>query len=390
MNFKLNQIEQILTSSIQEHGVNQIIKMVLNCLMKLERKYFLKENKHWKSNKANGYRTTFTYGTGKKIQLKVPRDRLGHFYPVILALLRDQEFEMQQIAFELYSKGLSVRDVRDIFKNIYGKNYSKSSISNMNQEFKDIVNDWRKRPLEKHYPVLIIDALHSKIRRVDSIENEATYTIIGLRDDKTRDILAIEHIPIESAGGWQEVFKQIKARGVSSTSLIIADGLTGLDNAIAKEFPMANFQKCVVHFKRNILRKVRAKHKTEITEDLRIVFDVTDKQYTYHKAKNNFKAFVKKWGKYYKSIKNMSTEIELSYYFTYLNYDYRVRNMLYTTNWVENLNKQFRRVLKIRNSMPTEESILLLIGKVAMDKVKKYLRYPIYNFKFDRKLFPNK
>ena len=69
MNFKLNQIEQILTSSIQEHGVNQIIKMVLNCLMKLERKYFLKENKHWKSNKANGYRTTFTYGTGKKILL---------------------------------------------------------------------------------------------------------------------------------------------------------------------------------------------------------------------------------------------------------------------------------------------------------------------------------
>ena len=97
------------------------------------------------------------------------------------------------------------------------------------------------------------------------------------------------------------------------------------------------------------------------------------------------KKFIKKWGKIYKYIKHLN-EIDYIHNFTYLDYDYKVRSMIYTTNWIENLNKQFRRVLKIRNSMPSEESVLLLLTKVAYDKVEKLNNYPFYKFRFDKNL----
>jgi transposase-like protein len=260
----------------------------------------------------------------------------------------------------------------------------------MNQEFIEEVEQWRNRLLQKHYPILVIDALHSNIRRDHSVEMEATYTIIAVQEDMSRDIIAVEHIPTESSSGWAEVLQKLKDRGVQSTGLIIADGLPGLETSISKVFPMAKFQKCVVHFKRNILRKVRSKHKEEIAADLKEIFNVTDPNFTYEDAKNHFKLFESKWSSSYRFIKNLTNSIVSEYYFTFLKFDYRIRSMIYTTNWVENLNKQYRKVLKIRNSMPTEESVLLIIGKVAMDKVHKYRNYPIYKFKFDKYLFPQK
>ena len=176
---------------------------------------------------------------------------------------------------------------------------------------------------------------------------------------------------------------------MQTTKLIVADGLSGLENTIAKVFPEADFQKCVVHLKRNILNKVRHYHKAEVATDLKEVFITDDSSFTKEKAESQFDTFIQKWGKDYRYIKNLRNNISYSYYFTYLRYDYRIRSMIYTTNWIENLNKQFRKSLKIRNSMPSEESVLLLLAKVAFDKSEKYLRYPIYNFKFDKKLFPN-
>lgn len=385
MQLTLSQSSEVVNEIIREHGLNKILEMMLNSIMKLEREGFLKEEDN-RLNKANGYRIRRTVGINKAITLSIPRDRLGHFYPVLLTLIKEQEEELTELAFNLYSKGLSTRDVSDIFQKLYSGKYSKSTISRFNQEFIEELDNWRNRPLESYYPVIVIDALYSKVRRELSIENEATYIVMALREDFTRDIIALEHIPTESASGWEELLHRLKSRGVENTELIIADGLTGLENSVAKVFPKANFQKCVVHLKRKILNKVSNKHKSEISEDLRKVFIVNDSSYSKKDGIVNMNKFISKWGKKYKFIGNMKA-IRFYYYFTYLEYDYRVRSMLYTTNWIENLNKQFRRVLKIRNSMPSEESILLLLTKVAYDKVEKYNKYPIYNFKFDKKLY---
>jgi len=156
---------------------------------------------------------------------------------------------------------------------------------------------------------------------------------------------------------------------------------------VGKVFKSALFQKCVVHLKRNMLNRVRHTDKVELGEDLKKVFVVGDPSYTKEQAIKNFNKTMIKWSKYSSYFKNVLNNVNIVNYFTYLEFDYRIHNMIYTTNWIENLNKQFRKVLKIRNSMPSEESILLLLSKVAIDKVFKYNNYPIYNFRFDKKLF---
>jgi len=384
MQLTIAQSSEVISELLQEHGLNKILEMVLNSLLKLEREGFLKESNN-KLNKANGYRNRRVAGINKTITLSIPRDRLGYFYPTLLTIIKEQEEEVAKLAFNLYSKGLSTRDVSDIFEELYGDKYSKTTISRFNKGFIKELENWRNRPLERHYPILMIDAIYSKVRRDFSIENEATYTVIALREDLTRDIIALEHIPTESASGWEDLLRSLKKRGVETVDLIVADGLTGLENSVSKVFPDADFQKCVVHLKRYILNRISHKHKSEIAEDLKEIFNISDSSYTKKEGIENMNKFIIKWGRKYKFIRNMK-EMKFYYYFTYLDYDYRVRSMIYTTNWIENLNKQFRRVLKIRNSMPSEESVLLLLTKVAYDKVLKLNKYPIYLFKFDKKL----
>jgi len=386
VNLTHSQLEEILDSAMNSHGINKLFEIMLNSLMKIERKFFLEEQTDHK-NKGNGFRYISGIGLNKSLRLAIPRDRLGYFYPLILELVRNQDEELAKLAYNLYGKGLSVRDVSDIFNDLYGNSYSKSTISRMNQDFIDEAEQWRNRPLEKEYPILMIDALHSNVKRNNSIEMEASYIVMALRKDLTRDIIAIEHIPTESASGWEQLLLSLKKRGLEKVNLVIADGLTGLDQVVGKVFKSALFQKCVVHLKRNMLNRVRHTDKVELGEDLKKVFVVGDPSYTKEQAIKNFNKTMIKWSKYSSYFKNVLNNVNIVNYFTYLEFDYRIHNMIYTTNWIENLNKQFRKVLKIRNSMPSEESILLLLSKVAIDKVFKYNNYPIYNFRFDKKLF---
>ncbi len=382
MKLTTSQLSLVLDTAIVEHGLNKVLETILNCLMKLERTEFLRQTISSK-NKGNGYRIGKAIGLGAEIKLQIPRDRLGQFYPILLTLIRNQEEELHQLAFTLYSKGLSVRDVSDVFDKLYGSKYSKSSVSRINQSFVKEMELWRNRQLDASYPLIMVDAIHTRIRRSSKVEVEAIYTVMGLRSDMSRDILAIESIPQESATGWESLFTSLKDRGLESVNLVIADGLTGLEQSIANVFPGAAFQKCVTHLKRNILNKTRYSDRAEIAADLKLIFVTNDSGYKLSNAIENFENFITKWMKTYPFIRRYRNRSDLIYYFTYLNYDYRIRSMIYTTNWIENLNKQFRRVLKIRNSMPSDESALLLISKIAMDKVEKYLQYPLHSFKFD-------
>jgi len=191
------------------------------------------------------------------------------------------------------------------------------------------------------------------------------------------------------ATGWEQMLDGLKERGLEETELVVADGLRGLDEAIHRCFPEARHQKCVTHFKRNILSYVKADHKAQIAEELREVFMTGQKAYTPQQARQNLNAFADRWGRHYEHIKKLANRQDLHYYFTYLDYERRVQSMIYTTNWVERLNKSFRRSLKIRNALPSANAALLLLSKVALDQEDGAFGYPIYNFKFDNDLFPH-
>lgn len=360
--------------------------MILDSLMKLERDTFLTQQAS-PANKANGYRPGRASGYGKELSLRIPRDRLGNFKPVLWAMLRDQQEQVRQLCFELYGKGLTTRQVGEITEKIYGNHYSSSAVSNFNQELAGQLQQWRQRPLQARYPVIYIDAIHVKVRR-EHVSSEAFYVALGLTEDMQREVLAIVSIPSESAGGWEDLLDRLKGRGLQETALVVADGLTGLDEAIHRAFPAARHQKCVTHFKRNILRYVKADHKEQVAEELRDIFMTGQRAYAPDQAQAALRDFAERWGARYEHIARLPKRDDLHYYFTYLDYERRVQSMIYTTNWIERLNKSFRRSTKIRNALPNPEAALLLLSKVAVDQEDGAFGYPIYNFKFDRTLFP--
>jgi len=244
---------------------------------------------------------------------------------------------------------------------------------------------WRNRDLDEHYLALYIDGLHTKLKRDNKYENECFYIILGLREDYTREIVAIVNFPQESATAWEYIFDEIKNRGVKSVGLIVSDSLSAIDKSISNKFKTAH-QKCTVHLTRNLMSRVRSSDKKEIALDLKKILDVDNPQHTTAKAIEYFSDFKNKWRKKYSSFGSYLDGLQIEPYLTFLNYDVKIRRMIYTTNWIERFNKSARRTLKIRGAFPNEESVLALITSVAIELGDNHYKYPIYNFKDEAKL----
>jgi len=384
MNLTKKQTEYVLSKFLnEENGLNDVLQMMLNAMMLCERQEYLRLKD---GNKGNGYRLGKVFGYGSQIELRIPRDRQSTFTPTILALFRDQESYLKEVSFQLYSKGLTTRDISEVMETIYGSHYSKSSVSNINVSFYEQMEAWRNRALEPHYLAIYIDGLQVKLRRDSQYQNECFYIILGLKPDYTREVIAIVNLPTESSIGWSQVFQELKSRGLQTVGIVVSDGLSGLDKAVAKAFNQPAHQKCIVHLQRQLQTYVRREDKRELADDVRHLLSPDDANYKIHHVEQRINDLCHKWEKKYKSLSKYLQQFEWQPYFTYLNYNVRIRRMIYTTNWIERFNKSCRRTLKIRGAFPSEDAVLALITSVAMDKTYKKYKYPIYNFKFEPKL----
>ena len=226
--------ELICKHSERENGLHDLMEIMIESMMIAERREYLPTAP---GNKGNGYRPGHTYGRGKVLSFRIPRDRYGNFHPQILAVLREQEEECERLAGTLYSKGLTQEQVCDVFNDIYDAHYSKASISRMLDYLRDDVSKWLGRSLETYYPVVFVDCVHIKIHRKRSVDTEAFYVILAVKEDKTREVIGIYNKPTESAHGWGEMLNDIYERGVGRIGLICADGLKGLEEVISEVFP---------------------------------------------------------------------------------------------------------------------------------------------------------
>lgn len=376
--------EQMRKHAEKKNGFHDLMEIMLESLMFAERGEFLAENP---GNKGNGYRPGHSYGQGKRLEFRIPRDRYGNFHPRILAILRDQEEECDRLAGVLYTKGLTQDQVSDVFDQIYGEHYSKSSISRMVECVRIQVNEWLERGLEEYYPVVFVDCVHIKIHRKRSVASEAFYVALAVTEEGTREVIYIGNMPVESATGWGEIFEALKDRGLKRIGLMVADGIKGLDTVIGEKFPGTPLQRCVTHLKRNMFAKVRHGDKAALAADLRDIFRTGQRDYTMETAWSKWQDMCERWGKDYLSIKRLRDNSDYKAYLTYLNYAPEIHGMVYTTNWIERLNRDFRRVTRMRTAMPNEESVLALMGSVAMDH--KAFDRALPNISADKKLFPD-
>lgn len=373
MQFTQGQITSILQEILQqEDGLNTIMKLTLEALMRVERSL----HNATVGDYSNGYRIRRAFGNKEMIELRVPRTRSGSFYPVILGLLKNQEQEARAICFSLYKNGLTTEQVGEVFEELYGKHYSSSQVSRLFDTARQEVSKWLNRPLERYYPIVYIDATFISTRRGDSVSKEAYYTLLGVKPDRSREVLGIYNFPTEGAGAWEDVLEDLKRRGLEQVDLFVCDGLKGIETVIWKHFPSCEIQLCVVHLQRNFLKLVRPKDKTLVAEDFREVFCTDNPHDSKTQIRRRFERFIEKWAKVYPSFKNKLDSGRTELYFTYIGYDYRIRSMIYTTNWIERLHRDYKRTTRMRGALPSVEATLLLLGAVAMSKTKYERKVP--------------
>lgn len=381
MQFTQTQITEILSDLAKsENGINAVLKIAMEALMKSERTVHNETHK----DLSNGFRTRRAYGDKETIELRVPRTRSGAFYPIILGMLKNQEAEARAISFSLYKNGLTTAQVGEVFEEIYGKKYSTSQVSRMFDSARAEVKKWLERPVESYYPIIYIDATFIPTRRVDSVTKEAYYTLLAVRPDRTREVLGIYNFATEGASLWEDIFEDLKARGLRKVDLFVSDSLTGIEDVIWKNFNQAEVQLCVVHLQRNILKHARPKDKANMAEDFRAVFRTDDPNDSKKQIKHRFKVFIEQWGEIYPSLLKYLNNKRMDLYYTYIGFDYRIRSMIYTTNWIERLNRDFKRTTRMRGALPTPEATILLLAGVAMTKTSYERKVPKLNYETNK------
>jgi len=381
MDFTQEQNSELFTTiANKKDGYRILLQQSLEAIMRAERSQFNEVNTDY----GNGYRFSKVCVHNGKMELMIPRSRNHNFYPLILALIKDQNKESEALAFELYKSGLTTEQVGKLFGKLYDHHYSKSAISQMMQSARQDVFAWLDRKgLDTIYPVIYIDATFWPTRRENEVSNEAYYTILGVKQDTTREVLSIVNHPTEGSSNWEDALNQLKQRGVEKIELVVVDGLNGIEDVINRVYPEAKIQLCTVHLARNIVSKVKPVDKPQVVSDLKTILDPEQTEDSLTKGIIRFNDFVKKWQSKYPSFKQY-LKPRYSLYFTYLNYEKEIRRMIYTTNWIERLNRNYKRTLRMRSSMPSPESVLFLLGSVSMDRLE--YRYPIYQFKLTTKL----
>lgn len=382
-----------LRENMDDLSMDKFVATTIESLMNIERDEYIEEIDNPKKDKGNGYYSRAMSSFSKNsLAVFVPRTRTGLFSPATLELLKINREKIDQIALSLYKKGMTSSDIKSFLDEVFEENMSPSKLSNIAKTFNKFRVAWRNSKLEKRYKVIFGDAVWITVKRGNEYSKEAVFIAYGVKEDNRRELLVLELNPTESAQFWTELFKELKEkRGVEEIDLFVADGLKGLEYGLAKVYPKTEFQKCVVHKMRNILNKVSPKDKKEVAEDLKEVFNNFDEYATINRALKKITQFVKKWKNKYPNLKNYFKKGEIEYHLTYIKFDYRVRRMIYTTNSIENLNRQVRKTTRNKLSFESPDRLLDYLFMVIKEfEEKNYMRYPVANYKYFKKTAKNK
>lgn len=368
---------------MSDWSLENFVAMTIEALMDVERSEYLTRAKG--SDKGNGYYSRALKSLSKNcLAINIPRTRSGEFSPNTLELIKIGQEQINDLCLSLYRKGMTSRDVSDLVKEMFGENVSATKISNLSKIFNKFRLAWQNSSLEKYYKVMFCDCVFITVKRGNNYTKEPIYIAYGVREDNRREILAIENNPTESAQFWGEIFDNLKNnRGVKKIDLVVADGISNLEDEVHRVFPGAQFQKCVVHKMRNILKKTRPRDKTEMAQDLKTLFDNFSEKDTVENAIEKMNNFISKWKKIYPKIDRFFNEGKIEYYFTYIKFNSNVRRMIYTTNSIENLNRIIRKATKNKLSFESPENLLDYVFMVAKEfEEKNFMKYPVSNYKY--------
>jgi putative transposase len=323
-------------------------------------------------NSRNGHTSKTVETETGPVKVRVPRDRNGAFEPQVVPKHRRRLEGFDDKVLALYARGMSTRDIQGHLRELYGTDVSADLISRVTDAVVDEIKVWQSRPLEAVYPIVYLDALFVSIRDGGTVTKKAVYVALGMTLDGGREVLGFWIEATEGARFWLNVLTELKNRGLEDIFFVCCDGLTGLPQAIETAFPKTIVQTCIVHMIRNSLRYVGWDDRKAVVAALRPVYGAD----TEEAARIALNAFEERWGAKYPAIAKQWrarwTEVV-----PFLAYPREVRRILYTTNIIESLNAQLRKVLRPKGAFPTDEAVMKILY-LSLQQAKPRWKAPIF------------
>jgi transposase-like protein len=309
------------------------------------------------SNGRNGSTTKTVLTREGPLAIATPRDRDGSFEPVLLPKHARRFTGFDERVTSLYARGMTVREIREYLAETYGTAVSPDLISTVTDSVKAEVEAWQNRPLETVYPVVFFDALRVKVREDAVVRNKAVYLALGIRRDGTREVLGLWIETTEGAKFWLKVFNELRNRGVEDILIAVTDGLAGMPQALGAAFPRTTLQTCIVHLIRNSLDYASWKDRKPLAKALRPIYAAA----TAGAAEAALDAFADgEWGRKFPTVA-AAWRRAWPQVIPFFAFPPEIRRVIYTTNAIESLNAQVRKVIKTRGHFPTDDAAGKLI-----------------------------
>ena len=367
--FKDGKEFQGFMDALFKRGVQELLEGELD-----EHLGYEKNEKASSGNTRNG-KGEKTIKTGKgTYKIEVPRDRNSSFTPKLIPKRKRMIDHIEDVVISLYGKGMSTEDIAQQIQEIYGTQLSSSSVSNITGRILIDVEEWQKRALDNTYLIVWLDGIVFKVRQQNKIINKSVYIIAGLNTQGRKEILGLWINETESSTFWTKALTDLRARGVEDIIITCSDNLKGLTQAIKAVFPHTVTQLCIVHQIRNSFRYVPAKDRREFSRDLRTIYEAINLE----KSQNAFIEFEQKWRDTYpyvcRSWKNNWEELTC-----YFNYPMEIRKLMYTTNMIENVNRNVRKFTKNKTMFPDDQSVIKAVY-LAMQHMSKLWTNTIQNW----------
>ena len=291
------------------------------------------------------------------VDLEVPRDREGSFEPRLVRKGQRRLDGIDKIVIGLYARGMTVRDIRAHLLEIYDVEVSADLISTITDAVLEEVRDWQARPLDRVYPVIFLDAIICKVRTEGVVRNKAAHLAVGVDVDGRKEVLGIWVEAVEGAKFWLRVMNDLKARGIEDVLVVVCDGLTGLPAAIEAVWPDATVQTCIVHLTRASMRWVNYKDRKKVAAQLRQIYAAPTEQaarqaldaWTDSDIGRTYPAIRRQWDNAWEQV------------IPFFAFPPEVRKVIYTTNMIESINYQLRKISKTRGHFPTDDALVKLL-----------------------------
>jgi putative transposase len=323
-----------------------------------------------RTGQRNGYKPRTLRTRVGTLNLLVPQDREGTFSTRLFSRYQRNEKALVLALMEMYVEGVSTRKVKEITEELCGTSFSRSLVSKLAGSLGAELEAWRNRRLEaKAYPYLFVDARYEKVRVDTRVVGQGVLIVSGVRDEGFREILAVEVADTESEATYQDLFRSLKNRGLSGVELVVSDDHEGLKAAISRHFQGVSWQRCQVHYARNLLGMVSFAKRKELGADLRGIFAAPDREQALRIASS----VAEKWHK--KGHEKVACHLEehIEECLTCLAFPDSHRRRIRTTNGLERFNQEIKRRTRVVRIFPNRASCLRLVTALAVEQSEEWM-----------------